>query len=323
MRLTYKFTTLCLFILISVVFTTSVDAQSYKNEVGAMAENDVYIAYLQDRYYTNGFFFNYRHALQQEKADSKLEKKTVDFEIGQKIYNPYSAHAPDLNLQDRPFTAYLYGSAALNLFYKSENILRLNGQVGIMGPDAFGEETQTAFHKLIGTYTVAGWEYQLKNEIALNLDLSYQHLCYKLPNNKLDLSGTSTLLIGNTFSGANLGFLIRFGNMNRFYESSYANSRVTSQKDRTAKTSREFFFFTKPQLNFAAYDATIQGGLFRTDKGPLTFDIKHWVYSQQIGVNFASKRWTSKFIVTLKTKEEDGPAKAYHYGSIILAYGFN
>jgi hypothetical protein len=297
--------------------------QSYKNEIGAMAENDVYIAYLQDRYYTNGFFAYYRHALKQENLKPKIEKKIIDFEIGQKIYNPYSAHAPDLKLQDRPFAGYLYGSAAMGWFYKNEVILKASAQVGIIGPHAFGEEMQTAFHKLIGTYTVEGWEYQVKDELALNLNLSYQRLFYHTANRKIDLSGASSLLLGNTFSGANVGILIRFGNMNPFYESSYANSRIKNKQGNIRKTDREFFFFTQPQLNFAAYDATIQGGLFNKDKGPLTFGIKHWVYSQQIGVNFASKRWNSKFIVTLKTKEIDGPARAYHYGTAVLAYSFN
>ncbi|SFG65988.1 lipid A deacylase LpxR family protein [Pedobacter insulae] len=316
-------TALGLFFIVFMLSSKISYSQSYKNEIGAMAENDVYIAYLQDRYYTNGFFAYYRHALEQENLKPRLEKKIVDLEIGQKIYNPYSAHAPDVKLHDRPFAGYLYGSAAMGWFYKSEAILKASAQIGIIGPHAFGEEMQTAFHKLIGTYTVQGWEYQVKDELALNLNFSYQQPVYHTVNQKLDFSGTSSVLLGNTFSGANIGLLIRFGNMNPFYESSYANSRIKNKQGDNRKTDREFFFFTKPQVNFVAYDATIQGGLFNADKGPVTFGIKHWVYSQELGINFASKRWNSKFIVTLKTQEIDGSAKAYHYGSAILAYSFN
>jgi lipid A 3-O-deacylase len=284
-----------------------------------MIDNDYYIAFQQDRYYTDGTFAYYRHALKQGNLNSTVEKNIADFEIGQKIYNPYWSHVPDMKMQDRPFAGYLYGSVAMSWFFKNESILKTSAQIGVLGPSAFGKEVQTSFHKAIGAYyTVEGWDYQVKNEFALNLELSYQHLFYHSANRILDISCSSSALLGNTFSGANAGLLIRFGNMNPFYESSYDNSRIKNKEGDNRETDLELFIFTKPQLNFAAYDATIQGGLFRSDKGPVTFGIKNWVYSQQIGINFAWKRLSSKYIVTLKTKEVDGPAKAYHYGSVIF-----
>lgn len=289
-----------------------------------MVDNDYYIAFNQDRYYTDGTFAYFRHALKQEKLNPKVEKNIIDFEIGQKIYNPYWSHVPDVKMQDRPFAGYLYASAAMGWFFKNESILKVSTQLGILGPSSFAKEVQTGFHKFIKSYyTVEGWDHQIKDEVALNFDLSYQRLFYHTPNRIVDVSGSSSVLIGNTFSGANAGLLFRFGNINPFYESSYANSRIKNKQGDHRKTDLELFLFTKPQLNFAAYDATIQGGLFRSDKGPVTFGINHWVYSQQIGVNFAWKRLSSKYIVTLKTKEVESSAKAYQYGSLIFAYHFN
>lgn len=286
-----------------------------------MIDNDYYIAFHQDRYYTSGIFAYYRHALKQEGLNPTVEKNIVDFEVGQKIYNPYWSHVPDVKMQDRPFAGYLYGAAAMSWFFKNESILKISTQLGVLGPSSLAKEVQTGFHRYIKSYyTVEGWDYQVKDEVAMNFEVSYQSLFYHTPNRLLDVSGSTAVLIGNTFSGANAGVLFRFGNMNPFYESSYANSRIKNKQGDNRKTDLEFFLFTKPQLNFAAYDGTIQGGLFRTDKGPVTFGIRHWVYSQQIGFNFAWKRLSAKYIVTLKTKEVKGSAKAYQYGSVILAY---
>ena len=300
-------------------------AQSYKNEAGIITENDFYIAFQQDRYYTDGTFVFFRHALKQENLKPKLEKKIIDFELGQKIYNPFSSHVPDPKMHDRPFAGYAYAGAAMSWFYKNESILKASTQLGILGPTARGKEVQTFFHKKVlkAYYTVEGWDYQIKDELGLNFDLSYQHLLYHSPNRLLDVSGTSAVQIGNTFSGANIGVVIRFGKMNSFYESSYANSRIKNKHNDNRKTPLEFYLFTKPQINFAAYDGTIQGGLFRLDKGPITFGIKRWVYTQQIGLNFAWKRLNSKVIVTLKTKEVESNARAYHYASGLFAYNFN
>lgn len=290
-----------------------------------MSDNDLYIAFKQDRYYTNGNFAHFRHALKQENLNPKIEKKILDFELGHKVYNPFWSHVPDPNMHDRPFAAYAYASAGVNLFYKNESILKASAQLGIIGPSALGKEVQTEFHEKIlkAYYTVEGWEYQVKDEIGLNLDLSYQSLFYRTSNHLVDVSGATSLLIGNTLSGINVGLLFRFGNLNPFYESSYANSRIKNKQGDHSKTPLEFYLFTKPQLNFAAYDATIQGGLFRSDKGPVTFGLRHWVYSQQIGVNFAWKRLSAKYIVTLKTREVKSQADAYHYGSAVFAYHFN
>lgn len=316
----------CLFVLsISLIFCSiKTHAQAYKNEVGFMLDNDFYIAFQQDRYYTTGTFGYFRHALRQDSLNPKFEKKILEIEAGQKIYNAFWSHAPDVTTHDRPFAGYLYGSAGLSWFYKSESILKANAQVGVLGPNSLAKEIQTGFHKLINTYwSVEGWDYQVKDEVALNLDLSYQFLLYRTTNKLFDFSASSGVLLGNTFSGANAGLLVRFGNFNPFYDSSYANSRIKNKTGDTKKSDLEFFLFTKPQLNFAAYDATIQGGLFRKDKGPVTFGIKNWVYSQQIGLNFAFNRLTAKYIVTLKTKEVESTASAYHYGSFAFAYQFN
>lgn len=318
--------TTSLLVIVYLLLTTDVcKGQSYQNEIGFITENDFYIAFQQDRYYTDGTFAFFRHALKQENLNPKFEKKIVDFELGQKIYNPFWSHVADPKMHDRPFAGYAYLGAAMGWFYKNESILKASVQLGILGPKAMGKETQTFVHKEIlnAYYTVEGWEYQVKDELGLNFDLSYQHLFYHSPNRILDISGASAVQIGNTFSGANAGLLIRFGNMNSFYESSYANSRIKNKQGDNRKTPLELFLFTKPQLNFAAYDGTIQGGLFRSDKGPVTFGIKHWVYSQQIGLNFAWKRLSSKIIVSLKTKEVESNASAYHYASGTFAYNFN
>ncbi|MEJ5994656.1 lipid A deacylase LpxR family protein [Pedobacter sp. Du54] len=315
-----------LFVLLFLTLSNSTSfGQSYKNELGIMSDNDYYVDSEKDRYYSEGAFTYFRHALRQENLDPRLNKKIIDFELGHKIYTPYSSHAPDPKSHDRPFAGYAYASGSMGFFFTNQSILKARIQLGILGPKALGKEVQSTFHKdvLKAYYTVEGWEYQVKNEVGLNVDLAYQRLFYQFDNHLLDLSGTSSVQLGNTFSGANAGLLIRFGKLNAFYESSYANSRIKNKPGDKSRTPLEFYVFTKPQVNFVAYNATIQGGLFRSNKGPITFGIKNLVYAQQIGLNFAWWRLSAKAIVTLKSKEVESNAKAYNYGSGVIAYHFN
>lgn len=300
--------------------------QNDKHEVSGALENDVYIAFRQDRYYTHGTLLHYRFAPNlpsgsTRKINSNLEKITAEFEAGQKIFTPYYASAPDPKLHDRPFTGYLYAAAALNRFYKNENMFGLRIEAGMIGEAAKGKEAQEGFHKTFGIYEPKGWEYQLKSEFGLNLKLYYQNLLLRSDNEWLDMTFVSSALVGSTFSGANAGIMLRFGKMNPLSRSMSNNNLISSNVQESK--SGELFLFTVPRINYVAYDATIQGGLFREDKGPVTFDAQKLVYSQQLGIGFSSSRWSVGYTVMFRGKEVESAAKPYYYASGFLAYRFN
>src|ERR1700761_2911909 len=135
-----------------ILATAGVFAQStYTNEIGAKTDNDSYLLQGSDRYYTDGYYMYFRHALSTDSS-SKLHNKVLGFEFGQKIYNPQSGSIADANgvdqpeYDDRPFAAYLYVGSTLNLLYKNEGSLKLGAQIGVVGPDAYGRQVQTFVH---------------------------------------------------------------------------------------------------------------------------------------------------------------------------------
>ncbi len=312
------------FLLTISLFTVSIGsfAQNFKNEFGFKSDNDAYLFYGQDRYYTNGLFLNFRHAIDQQKLNNHLEKITYEISIGQKIYNPISGYRPKIETQDRPFAGYLYAGASVNLFYKKESSLKFGLELGTIGPDALGEDAQKLLHKLVGFYEIKGWEYQIKNEKAINLSTQFTKLLGRSSIYKSDFSLESYANVGTTFSGAGIGMLFRSGNFNQLFNSSYTNSLISNNSKTEKLVKNELFFYAKPQLNYIAYDATIQGSMFN-NKSPLTFNIKPLVFVQQIGFNYSSPRYTFDFSLYFKSKEVKSKAKAHQYGSISMFYRFN
>jgi lipid A 3-O-deacylase len=146
------------FSLIYLLAVNSADAQTFKNEFGFSSDNDSYLLQGSDKYYTNGLFINFRHALDQQKLREKLEKKTYEIAVGQKMYNPYSGSAPDPAKQDRPFAGYLYAEGAMNWFYKNESILKAGVQIGVTGPASLAEKGQELLHNTVGFYKLEGWD---------------------------------------------------------------------------------------------------------------------------------------------------------------------
>ncbi|RZL44326.1 MAG: lipid A deacylase LpxR family protein [Pedobacter sp.] len=306
--------------LFIVFLADAASAQSFKNEFGFKTENDAYLATLNDRYYTNGLFIYYRRAISPEKSGENIEKKTYEISAGQKMYTPYWGQVAKKEDQDRPFAGYLYAGAAYSVFYKKESVLKTSIEIGTVGPNSLAQGAQKFLHKTVGFYTPAGWEYQIRNEVALNLAGNYSRLIHRSEDSAGDFSGQGYANLGTTFSGAGASILFRAGKLNQLFNSAYHNAVIGDAKTAKLNTS-EFFFYAKPQLNIVAYDATIQGSLFNNDS-PVTFGIKPIVFEQQFGVNYSSKRFTADFNIIFKTKEVKSVAKAQNYGGLSLYYRF-
>ncbi|WP_026898652.1 lipid A deacylase LpxR family protein [Daejeonella oryzae] len=298
-------------------------SSTYKSEFGFRSDNDAYLAYGQDRYYTNGLFITFRHATDQRKLNKTVNKLIWEAEAGQKMYNPQSGYIPDVKFVDRPFAAYLYAGGSLNWHYNSENALKVSLQAGTIGPSALGQDAQTLLHDIAGFYTIEGWETQVKDEFGLNAKIQFDKFLHRSKSNTVDFSVNTFANIGNTFSGIGTGILFRAGIINPFYNSAISNSRLSNNSASKVAEEKESFFYAKPVLQYVAYDATTEGGLFTDDKGPITFDVKPLVFSQQLGYMFSKNRFTADFSLIFKSREIKSEAKAHQYGSIALYYKFN
>jgi lipid A 3-O-deacylase len=310
-------------LLLLVCFFTCSESfaqEFYKNEFGFKSDNDAYLFYGQDRYYTNGLMIYFRRATDQNKLGERLEKFTYEVTAGQKMFNPQSGNVPSLAFHDRPFAGYLYAGGSANFFYKKESILKTSLELGTVGPRSLGQEAQELLHRIVGFYEIDGWKYQLKNKLTANLGVQYTKLLHRSTQNRIDFSFEGYANIGNVMSGAGAGILMRTGNINQLFQTSYTNSTIGTGPKTAKLVTSETFFYAKPQINFVAYDGTVQGTLLNTD---LTFKPTPLVFAQQLGFNYSSKRFTFDFGLLFKTKEVKKIVNSHQYGTISMFYRFN
>jgi lipid A 3-O-deacylase len=298
-------------------------AQSHAHEFGFQSDNDSFLAQGSDRYYTNGLFIFYRQAL-STTGNTKLANKVLGLEVGQKMFNPISGSVPNASFVDRPFAAYLYAGANLNLLYKNESNLKLSAQTGMIGPAALGKQVQNIIHDTFGFYTLNGWQYQIRNNFQLNLSAEYNRLLAR--NSWIDLSASAYGDIGTGFNGAGVGPLVRIGDFNQLFNS--VSTQSTSTRNATTpQHNRELFAYYKPQFNYVAYDATVEGGLFQ-DKQPGGPEIRSTpnraMLSQQVGVAYGGKRWVIDLAAVFHTKDVKTQTFSTHqWGSATVLYRFN
>ena len=128
-------------------------------------------ANLTDRYYVNGLHLGYVSGTDGVPDFLRGVGNAVwgggqmrfAVSLNQQIFTPGNTAAFTQPPGDQPYAGMLYGNFALYRDVQdSRSILGLT--LGLVGPLAFGEETQDGFHDLIGQGHPNGWHNQLANE---------------------------------------------------------------------------------------------------------------------------------------------------------------
>ena len=85
-------------LVLSILLSCRCYSQTYVNEFGFRTENDAYLAFGQDQYYTNGISITFRHAIKNPVTPGRFIKKTWEAEVGQMMYNAHSGSTITIQL---------------------------------------------------------------------------------------------------------------------------------------------------------------------------------------------------------------------------------
>ena len=309
-----------LFLFFISLTTLSFAQKNFSKEISLISDNDLYTSVHRDGYYTNGLFLTYR--LIKNDLSNDTPKRIYKFQIGQLMYTALRANIQTASLHDRPFAGYLYGSFGVSRFYNSNNIFTTDLEIGVLGPNAKGKELQNFLHGFYNFPEPLGWKHQVHNAFALNLNASYLHYYSKASSNTFDISSYNTLKVGTIFTNVSTGIYSRFGFKKL---QPYSNSvAFNSNLNIASQSYSESFIFIKPMLNYALYDATIQGSFLNTSS-PVTYDVMPYHFSLELGYRYYKKRFLYGYTFTYHTKKLKSSRikKSNNYGSIYIGYYFN
>lgn len=290
-------------------------------EIGLTSDNDLYTSFKHDRYYTNGIELFYRYLAYT--GDEKLAKVIGEVKAGQYMYNPQSVKAEDINVHDRPFAGYLFAQAGANVFYKSESVLKLNFELGIVGKESLAEAFQKGLHNVFNYPKVRGWEYQIHTTLGVQVGAFYSHkVLAKQLREKVDLHILAKAKAGTIFTGITAGPMMRISfkrPLKPVYDSTLYGATL-SEGSTCGDQTREFFLFISPKVNYQIYDATIQGSLFNDDS-PVTFPLIPWRFEAETGVMYRKNSWNLSFSFNYQGKElTNNVIQGFYYGRIGVGY---
>jgi len=307
------------FLIGALVWNTMVFGQRNASEIGLILDNDLYTSSVNDKYYTNGFELYYRYLNPVQKENQV--KKITEFRVAQYIYNPQTIRADDFNVNDRPFAGVLFAEAGIHQFFQNKSVLKLTGQFGFMGPNAFGQEVQRKFHSTFGYKPVKGWQYQIQNTILAQAEIFYgKNLLTLNDKNTIDVLTQAEVKVGTIWNEITLGPVLRIGFKKLLSISDSNLYDAAPRYDKNYRETSEFYFFISPKINLQAYDATIQGSLF-DDSSPITFPLIPWRFQGEAGLKFRKNNWNVHYTFNYTTQEVDNIVnKGYFYGSIGVGY---
>lgn len=298
----------------------AIDFNEKKNRLVMEAENDMLFG--SDHYYTSGTALSYLNKkMKYSPAQMILKSKNSEnicfsgFGFEQRMFTPSSILHSDPIAEDRPYSAYLLATN-FSVLINPEKQLKISNEIGIgmMGPVAGGEWTQSFVHQLIGSPIPLGWENQLKNAFLIDYQIRMEKGFFGgwtakhfIPFAKARI-GTLTDRVG-------LGLLIKFGNVDK------ALAEYTQTKKQANRFRWQWVF--EANLQGVFYDATLQGGLFNGDE-TIHLSKQETIsrqYQLRTGINIYYKQFYIRYM--LKFNSQDFISAVIHrYGGVNIGISF-
>jgi len=299
------------------------------------SENDMYGGGT-DRNYTNGARITYFdmgaevpeffHLIDRAVPTFSINETTsISYSLGHNLYTPQditvAAHQPN----DRPWAAFLYGSAGLTSITKN-HIDSLEATVGIVGPAALGEQVQKFVHRhLSGSDTPRGWRHQLKNEPALMLSWErsfperYNLETFGWRSSAVPYIGAT---VGNVYTYASAGASFNISPYGKGFQD--APVRVRPAMPGTGAfvvpdNTFSWYIFGGVEGRAVARNIFLDGNTF-TDSHDV--DKKYFVADANVGLALTYGKTRLSYSVIYRTKEFDGQDKGDIFGTITMGRRF-
>ncbi|PZP56539.1 MAG: DUF2219 domain-containing protein [Micavibrio aeruginosavorus] len=233
----------------------------------------------------------------------------ITYSVGQNLYTPSDIKIAGRQEGDRPWAAFLYGSAGLTTI-SDDHIDEVEMTLGMVGPAALGEQTQKFIHEHVSdSPTPKGWSHQLKNEPGLIL--SAQRRWPKLW--ETDVDGLS--ISAGPYAGATLGNVYTYGNGGFTVQISPKGSEWQGMPVRVRPAMPGSGFFSLPEDGldwsiFAGVEGRAVGRNIFLDGNTFTdsqsVDKKFIVGDANAGIATTIGRVRLSYSIVWRSKEFDG-----------------
>jgi len=316
-------------------------AEKTKKELGTFTfqfENDLF--YGADRHYTNGLRLSWVSPPGESSIDEaqwirdvlekisfrKNARTRFGFAAGQEIYTPEDRRRTDLITDDRPYAGWLYGAMSLHSKFGDldkngyEDLESIELNLGIVGPQAFGKETQDLVHNIRVINLFEGWNHQLKNEPGVLLMYERKlRLAAPAPLGpfQFDFIPHAGGSLGNVLTHLNVGGSVRYGfNIPKDFGPPGLIKGLTSM-DAMPETKWSLYAFAGAEGRYVLRNIFLDGNTFADSHSVRK---NRWVADLSVGVTLIYGRLKISYTNALRTREFAGQKNMARFGSISASW---
>jgi hypothetical protein len=306
-------------------------------------ENDTFTG--TDQHYTNGLKFSW---LSADLADwgqtgwrktmieilpfvnRKEGQKNLGLAFGQNIYTPRDIARINPDPVDRPYAGWSY----LELAFVSKTPAISDTvaiQAGLVGPHSLAEDTQRIVHRWSGSTRPRGWDYQLRDELGVNLVYERRWRLYAralVQTLGLDLVPHAGVSLGNVQAYANAGGTLRLGlNLPSDFGVQLARpgsvgGTPADDLDPRVALDRNFsaFIFGAADGRAVARDIFLDGNTFRRSR---SVNKEPFVADLSAGAGFIAGPWQLTCTQVWRTREFGAQRGRWNnFGSVSLSRAY-
>ena len=308
-------------ILLQVFALSSVlgQEQSYRYEVLLGHDNDIMVfGEHTDWHYTYGIHTSFGFKPRTENIFSRIfsKKESFNHTIGMHIqaYTPDYARTYQILHTRQPYAGWGYFDFATNYSFTTAYV-QFKIDLGILGPAVRAGKIQNFIHRYISNdKLVTHWDDQIPNTFGINIRTAYaQDLVTQDWFNIYALGRASA---GTIFNFVEAGLNLRLG---RFLPISQS---VARQQSLFGNGETEFFLEGGINMNFSAYNATIERADANGVKVVPQHLVKHRIFNGNVGLFFAKNRYT----LGMKWNYTEGEIKGnkpHRFMAFAATYKFN
>ena len=306
-------------------------------------ENDLFAD--TDRHYTNGVRASWisedqstvphwlKKGLGKVYKLSPLENGAIDtrygFALGQSMFTPEDITRSGLIADDRPYAGWLYLGLTLHAAtdnkvggsdFKILDTMELD--LGIVGPQAYGEDAQTFVHKVIDSPRPQGWDNQLKNEpgIVLQFERKWRPQAATYGGLEVDAIPHWGISLGNVLTATNTGATLRFGqNLKRDFGPPHIRPALSGPATFDVSDGFAWYFFAGVDGRLVGRNIFLDGNTFADSH---SVDKKTAVGDLQFGLAVLAGPFRFSYSQVRRTKEFDGQNQTDRFGAVSVTVKF-
>ena len=296
--------------------------RSVSNDQGYLRfhyDNDFLAKAKTDYYYTQGYSFEVGSPLFRQNPLSKLllhykgAAPTYGLAFEHFGFTPTSIRSGEILVGDRPFAGVIIlKSFATSVDTEGKQRLSSVLSTGMIGPVAFAGRMQATIHRWSGDVNPQGWQYQIRNDVAINYELNHERQLLEVPR-IVSIHSNAQLRLGTLSDKVQAGFTLTLGKF---------DSPLTSSK-RSSDRNFQFYLYSQSLGSVVGYDATLQGSLFNRNS-PYTLkasELNRFTFQNNYGIVLSFWKIYAEYYRTYLSREFKS-GREHSWGGVKLGVAF-